>query len=139
MLRRSRFDFGSQSLELTISVRPWTPMDRTVGGHRIAASGTPASYVVRRDALLAVSLRFYEDEWLSVLNFLIYGQGAQTFTWYPEATDTATSFLCWLDSPMPGEEITPERDGEFPRVMELPIRLRGQGSAVPWLPYLELA
>lgn len=139
MERRSRFTFGAQTFETTISVKSWTPSDRTVGGARIAASGTPASYVVRRDALLEITIRFYESEWASVANLVAWGQGSNVITWAPEASDPGTTVDVYLDAPTAGDTFTPSRDGNFPRVLELAIVLRGKDGAVPWTPYFLLS
>jgi hypothetical protein len=142
MERRSRFVYGPEgsevTLDTTISVRPWLPIDRTVGGSRTSAAGVPASYVVRQDSLLVVTLRFWESEWLGILNLLTFGRSDQSFLWFPDVDDTGTSVEVYLETPIAGEDATPTRDGEFPRVMELVITLRGVGTAVPWLPYFQM-
>lgn len=142
MERRSRFIYGPLGSEVTlitsISVRPWLPTNRTIGGQRISAAGVPASYVVRTDHLLEITLRFYESEWSAIENLVAFGQSAQSFLWYPEA-DSGTGVEVYLDSPQFGESVVPSRDAEFPRVMELPITIRGVGTAVPWTPYFVLS
>lgn len=142
MERRSSYVYGPSGSEITltttISVKPWTPMNRTIGGQRIAASGVPASYVVRTDHLLDVTLRFYESEWSAVENLIAFGQSAQSFLWYPEATSGA-SVEVYLDAPAYGDTVTPTRDAEFPRVMEVTLTLRGVGTVVPWQPYFVLS
>lgn len=139
MERRSRFTFGAQSFEATISAAAWVPADRTVGGARIAASGVPASYVVRRDALLTLTLRIWESEWVAVANLIVWGQSAQTITWAPDATAPATTYAVYLDSPAPGETFAPTRSADFPRVYEVTITVRGASGAVPWPLYFEMA
>lgn len=139
MQRRSRFDYSATSFTTILSAKPWTPGSRTVGGRRIAASGAQASYVVRRDSLLDVPIRFYESEWLAVANLIEWGQDDGQITWYPDADDTATSFTVYLDSHAPAEDVTPERNGDFPRVFEITLRLRAVGSGTVWTPYFSLA
>lgn len=139
MERRSRFEYGTaQAFECTVTTRPWAPADNTVGGSRISAAGIPAAYVVRRDGLLDLTLRFWESEWTDLLNLVAWGQAANTLTWFPEATDLGTSWDVYLDSPAPGSRFGPSRDGDFPRVMELTVTLRGAGTGVPWLAYFQL-
>lgn len=139
MERRSRFTYGAQTFETTISVNAWTPTDRTVGGSRIAASGTPAAYVVRRDAMLEMTLRFWESEWIAVANLIAWGQSAQPITWAPDADDPGTTVDVYLDAPAPGDSFSPERVSGFPRVMELALMLRGKDGAVPWTPFFLLS
>lgn len=139
MERRSRFVYGTEEFVATISVRPWTPVDATLGGMRVAASGVPAGYVVRRDSLIDVTVRFWEGEWTALRNLLIWGQSQQVIDWYPDADDTSTTWPVYLEAPAVGDRIAPERDGEFPRVFELPLSLRGVGTAVPWISYFQLS
>lgn len=135
MDRCSRFVFGDQEVTTEIAARAWTPADATIGGRRVSASGVPAAYVVRRDALLNLTLRFFEHEWAAIYNLLIYGQSSDPITWYPEATDDEVSWSVYLESPAYGETFSPSRDGAFPRMMEISIVLRGVGTAVPWASY----
>lgn len=134
MERLSRFTFGASVFETTLPPRAWTPSDNSIGGSRIAASGTPAAYLVRRDAQLEITLRFYESEWAAVDNLIAWGQSAQPITWAPEASDPGTTVDVYLDSPGPGERFSPTRS-DFPRVFELTITVRGKDGAVPWTPY----
>lgn len=135
MVRRSRFDFGATSWVTELSVQPWTPSDESVGGVRVAASGVPASYVVRRDALVELPLRVLEGEWATFLNLLHWGQSAHSLVWYPDASDTDTSFTCWWHGPHAGERVAPARDATYPRLLLVTITLRGVGTAVPWQVY----
>lgn len=139
MERRARFVFGSTTFDATISARAWTPQDSTVGGSKTAASGVPASYIVRRDSLLAFGLRFWEEEWPEVLNLVTWGQSKQTLTWYPDLDDLATSFAVYLEAPAPGEAWSPERSQDFPRTFELTLTLRGAGATIPWANYFLLS
>lgn len=139
MERRSRFEYGAQAFETLISVRPWTPIKRTIGGRHISAAGLQASYTVRTDEMLLVTVRFYETQWADVNNLITAGQADQVLTWYPDADDLATSFDVYLDSHEPGVEVEPTREDGFARVFELPLRLRGAGTSAPWTPYFQLA
>jgi len=134
MPRRPRFDFGGATFEATIPARAWTPGDETIGGSRTSAAGVPASYVVRRDRLLDVTLRFLESEWEDVRDLVEFGQSAELFTWYPDANDLAQSAEVYLISPKPGEKWAPVRSADYPRAMELTITLRCP-TAPLWLPY----
>lgn len=134
MIRRAAFLYSDQLFETSISVRPWTPADETVGGMRISAAGIPASYVVRRDALIELTLRLFEEEWPGFLNFLAFAQTAEQFVWYPDA-DEAFAYAVYLHAPSAGERVTPTRDGSMNRVFEVSITLRGVETTVPFEPY----
>ncbi len=135
MVRRSRFDFGTSSWTTELSAQEWSPSDETVGGFRISAGGVPASYVVRRDALIEVPLRVLETEWAAFLNLVQWGQSSQQVTWYPDADDIGTSFLCYWHSPHAGDRVAPARDAAYPRMFTVTVTLRGVGAVVPWTPY----
>jgi len=124
--KRSRWVYGASirtDWSMTLPPRPWTMLSPTVGGMRKSGAGVPASYVVRRDAVLSLTLRFWASEWPELLAMLTWGQLSETLTWYPDA-DESESFEVWLDSPAAGEEISPSRDSQYPNVMELAIRIR---------------
>jgi hypothetical protein len=135
MLRRSVFDYGAGTWEAELSAVDWLPMDSTVGGQRISAAGIPASYVVRRDVLLQLTLRVRESEWASFLNLLTYGQAAEAITWTPDAEVPAETYQVYWHAPAAGEQMTPSRNAEYPSVFEVSITLRGVGTSAPWRPY----
>lgn len=133
---RTRFEYGlvGASFEPRLPPRPWTPADDSIGGTRIAAGGVPAAYVVRRDALVTLTLRIDEDEWLDYANLVAFGQSGEAFTWIPDADDLGTAFAVYLSAPGPGTQFAPERLGEFPRVLECTLTLRGV-DLPPWPNY----
>lgn len=126
--KRSRFVYGATGSEtdwtMGIPIRAWGRSTPTVGGSRTAAGGTPASYIVRRDHLLSLPLRFRESEWEDLHGVLAWGQASESFEWYPDALDPATSFTVYLISPAAGEEIEPQRSAEYPKLLELTVELR---------------
>lgn len=131
---RVLFQYGSGgSFSPRLPPKPWTPVDMTIGGSRTAAAGVPASYVVRRDSLLEVTLRIDEDEFVDLVNLLTWGQGAESFLFYPDADDLGTSYEVWLESPLAGERYSPERT-DFLRTFETTITLRGV-DLPPWPAY----
>jgi hypothetical protein len=140
MERRAKFVYGlsgsETTLELTISQAAWLPADSTVGGSRTSAAGIPASYVVRRDRLLDVTLRLWESEWGALLNLIEWGQGAEAFLFYPDAEE-ATSWQVYLEAPEAGSRFAPSRDGTYPRIFTAALTLRGLGIEIPWQPYFE--
>ncbi len=126
---RSRFLYDVTDWSTKLPVRAWGRVTPTVGGHRISAAGTPASYIVRRDHILLVPLRFFETEWIDVHALIAWGQSGELLTWYPDALDVATFFSVYLHSPAAGEDIKPSRDGQYPGMLEITIGLR---STTPW-------
>ena len=68
-----------------------------------AAAGNAASYVVRRDRDLAVTLRVLETERAGVETFVEWAQGMESFSFAPDADTPGTSYSCILVSPGRGE------------------------------------
>lgn len=103
------------TLYLTLPMRLWTPSSRPVGGSGVA-NGVPESFIIRRDQLLSVRLRFYEVEWPFVGDLfdslqLYLSSG---FTFYPDyLRNPSTYILCYLEEPVPPNEIKPERDDSY--------------------------
>jgi len=134
---RSRFDFGlggdAQSLTVSLPSRAWDNVEESVGGRRIAAGRIGASYVVRTDTIMVVTLRFRESEWPTVLDMIRWGQTEETMVWYPDATDLGTSFVVWLHQPEAGKRVQATRLANYPKVMELTIELRrADAPETPW-------
>lgn len=110
--------------ETTLPTKAWDLEVPTVGGSRTSAGGTPAGYVVRRDHNVRVVLRLYESELSHVGSLVEWGQLSESFLWFPDANDTGTNYLVYLEDPVAGEPLTPVRDPEFPRVFEVEMVLR---------------
>jgi hypothetical protein len=134
----SRVTYGlTGDLTFELPARPWIPADETVGGRRIASSGIAAAYVVRRDDLLEVPLRFHEAYWNDVIAFLQYGQSQEVIRWYPDSTLTDEDYdsvAVYLHSPAMGERFAPTRDGQYQRMLEITITLRAV-STTAWSEY----
>lgn len=135
MRRVPSFSYGSTTFACSLPALPWTPVDESIGGWRDAASGTPASYVVRRDFLVDLTLRIREGEWTAFDNLLQHGQSAQPIAWTPDLLEAGTTFEVYLVDPKPGARYTPTRSNAYPRVFEVTITLRGRGTVVPWPAY----
>jgi hypothetical protein len=133
--RRPRFVWATGDLTMTWPCRAWIPEDSTVGSRDVSASGIPAAYIVRRDDLLNLTQRVTEDEWSDFRAFIAAVQDGQAFQWYPDAEE-AEFFDVYLESPAAGDKWRPSRDGEYPRMFEATIQLRGVDEA-PWLPYFD--
>lgn len=135
----SRFTYGlTGDWTTSLPPRPWTPVNETVGGMRKATAHIPAAYTVRTDVMVEIPMRFTEDEWEDVLALIAFGQSAQSFYWYPDSTLTDPDYdraNVYLESPAAGERFAPTRDGQYPRMFELTILLRGVDGVLPWTAY----
>lgn len=120
-----RFDYGSSSLTLTYPVTRWIPGARTNGLVLKAADGTPGSVVNLRKYTLAMTLRFTEDEWTDLKDFIHFGQTGAEFEFvHGEVNpDIPPSFTCTLGAPRLAAGVRPQRDGGMPWLMTLPIVL----------------
>ena len=131
---KSRFVYGvgGDLTDWTTSIpaRPWARTTRTIGGSRTAAGGVPASHVVRRDYLLAVTLRLEELETMDLAGLIAWGQASEYFLWYPDANEEE-AYPVYLEHPVAGEDLEEERNAEFPSVVEVTIVLR-RVLGVPW-------
>jgi hypothetical protein len=115
---------GPTVLTLTYPVKIWTPRVQSVGGRAVSDAGVPESYVIRRDQLLDLSLRFTETEWVAIDTWLAFAQGAQAFDFWLDNTDNTTKYTVYLDKPEPGNgEIAPTRE-TFIGCFYIPITLR---------------
>ena len=126
------YDSGTRTYTCELALRHWTDSPTTVGERRIAAAGTGAVDIIRRDGLIDVPLRFYEDDWPNVWRMIQWGQTEERFTWYPDASDTDTVYSVYLQEPAAGSRIQYERNPEFSEQLELTITLRLAGSPSPF-------
>jgi hypothetical protein len=131
---RPLFSFGTATFQPSISAPPWIPESETIGNTRWTALGDPGPALESRFRRVRVPLRILEEEWLSFLALIEFGQTGNALTWQPDP-DLEEEFEVFLDDPMAGKDWTAHRSAEFPRVLEVTITLRGSGTSVPWLPY----
>lgn len=124
MLHVPRFDYDETSLSLTWPAMPYEPIHGSVGGARWSAGGAGASYFVRRDRDLRLTIRVEETELDDVEDMIEWAQSLQEFTWYPDADDEDVSYGVFLAGPQHGEEWSPQRDPEFPSVWLVDLTLR---------------
>lgn len=120
-----RFDYGSASLTLTYPVSRWIPGGRTEGSVLKAADGAPGSVIRLRKYTLAMNLRFTEDEWDDLKDFIHFGQTGASFEFFhgEDNDDIPTAFTCTLGSPRVTTGVRPTRDGTMPWLLTLPIVL----------------
>jgi len=117
-----KFVFGGTDLVLEWPSRPWPRSVRAIGGDIASDADVRASYIVRRDELLTVTLRFSEDQWPEIESLIEFGQSGSVFLWYPDA-DVNEAFSVILDSPAINTEFAPAPDDAYPKVLTLDITL----------------
>lgn len=129
MRRLQRFVVGAVDWTTTLPPRTWNYSDVTVGGSRTTASGMQAGYVVRRDAILDLTLRVRETEWADLITFVSAAQTGAVVTWYPDSA-SVTTFQVYLSAPLAGDALSGVRSDEYPRVMEVALKLRAVSGAL---------
>lgn len=132
MPRRPRWIYNDGSAvdySMSVPQRPWDFGSRGIGGSDVAASGVPASYEVRREYLLHLTLRFPVAEWSNVERLVRHLQRSGSATFYPDLDVPGTSHTVYGDSPRLDEEIRPRRSDE-PGSLELDITVRRTTSAI---------
>jgi len=117
------FEWGSsESFAPALPMRAWTYGVEQVGGHDVSAAGLPASFVVRDQETLTLELRVYEWEWEDCLDFLRAGMRGEEIEFTPD--EDADSIEVFFVSPVFGEEPDVDRDGEYPRVLNVTVTIR---------------
>jgi hypothetical protein len=122
-----------QDLTLTWPMAVSRPVDRPTGGGEKSASGVPSNYVIAWEPLLYVTFRVLETEWANVSTFLrAVDEGGLSFTFYPDAAITGTSYTVYLESPSVrnGESIEPQREQQDLGMYLLPLTLRKSTNTV---------
>lgn len=122
-------DGSAVDYTMSIDQRPWDPESQAEGGSDVTATGVPASYEIRRDYRLNLTLRFPESEWSNVERLVRHFQRSGSATFYPDQSVGGTSHTVYGDRPAMGEAIRPRR-GDEPSTMELDIAIRRTTSAI---------
>jgi hypothetical protein len=117
------FEWGSSdSFECSLPAREWSYGIEQDAGHAVSAAGLPASYVVRDQETVTMTLRVLESEWAGCLEFLRAGMRGEPIDWTPSEDEAALEVF--FSSPVAGEEFEVDRDPEYPRVLNVTITLR---------------
>jgi hypothetical protein len=132
-VRRPKAVYNGVTWAASLDQQPWTPMQDTVGGTAISAAGVPASFVVRRDELLEVSVVVLEHELAGLLAVVAWGQAAEAFVWHYDADEDVAGTAVYLASPVAGERVVPRRLAGFARAFTLTLVLR-KVSGGSWTP-----
>ncbi len=121
---------GVVTLNLTWPQKQWEPKSKGVGGTDRSASGVVESFNIRREHLVTIGLRFTEEEWSDIDQWLSYFQDNQgsTFDFYFEKTDNATLYTVYLDSPsLEDGDIEPKRSSRH-GIYEIDVVLRNSAN-----------
>lgn len=122
-------DGSAVDYTMALSQRAWDFESNAEGGSDVTATGVPASYEIRRDYRLHLTLRFPESEWASVERLVRHFQRSGSATMYPDEAVGGTSHTVYGDSPAMGEPIRPRRTEE-PSTLELNITVRRTTSVI---------
>lgn len=106
---------------MSLPQRPFTPFSRGLGGSDSSGAGVPAAFEIRRDQLLAMTLRFPEWEWPDVERLLRHLQRAGIGTLYLDV-DGAASHTIYGESPSLEEEIRPRRSDAGTLEIDIVVR-----------------
>lgn len=127
-----RFDYTDGSLVLTYPITRIIPGARTEGRVMVTATGVVGASLSLRKYTLGMTLRFTEDEWDAVMEFIAVVQNGNAFLWYPNANDDVTpnTIDVFFESPHVTDRIQPKRDDALIWLMTLPIVVSRMDS--PW-------
>lgn len=110
-------DDAAAAVDFTL-IRPcrsWIPGSEGIGGREFSANrAAVASYEVRRDQTLSLTLRFTEAEWAQIRKLLEHGTRGTLITVYLDGTNRE----CYLLTPALGERVEPQR-AEYPGDFEI--------------------
>ncbi len=123
-------DGAAVDYSMLIAQREWRYGSKGEGGSDVSAAGVPSAFVIRRDYLLHLGLRFHAYEWPNVERLVRHLQEGGTATFYPDRDVSGTSHTVYSVSPKVGEEIEPIPDGQDPEVLELAITIRRTTSTI---------
>lgn len=123
-------DGAAVDYSMLIAQREWSYGSKGDGGSDVSAAGVPSAFVIRREYLLHLGLRFHAYEWPNVERLVRHLQEGGTATFYPDRDVSGTSHTVYGVTPKVGEEIQPTRDGDDPEVLELALTIRRTTSTI---------
>jgi hypothetical protein len=121
------FDPVDATTTLVLTLPAMTPLKstQTIGGDIDGDSGIRAAYRVLDSELLTLTLRFFETQWLNIVDMLDHVMDGHVFLYYPLAVaEEFSGYFVQLDSPAPGTSFSAQPDAQYPRVLTLTIVLR---------------
>jgi hypothetical protein len=116
---------STETFEPELPLREWSYGLDQEGGHAVSAAGLPASFVVRTQEMLVLTLRVLETEWAACRDFLRAGMAGAEITMTVGDQGAVEVFFI---SPVAGEEYTVDRDPDYPRVLNVTVSVRESGG-----------
>ena len=120
------YNAGANTLLLQNSSGMWTPDRMTQGGATESGAAVPETYVLRKDGLLTVAIRFAETELAAVVGWVDWCHDSGSlgyFDFYPDQAKTL-HYQSWLLKPKVGDRWDIRRVPTYVKVLELDIELR---------------
>lgn len=122
-----RFIVAGRSFVFQYPVTRWIPGERTTGFTAKDADGFPGTEIRLRRYTLGMNIRFTDDEWIIVREFMKLAQTGAEFSWEPNALMTVPDmpefYNVFLDSPRVADIIRPTRDTVYLHLLTIPIVL----------------
>jgi hypothetical protein len=126
-----KFIYNATTLTLTYPSLLWKPSSKPIGGSNVSDSGVPEAFIIRRDQMVDVTIRFTEAEWPNVDALIDWGQRGNSFDYWFDKDVSGTAKTVYLLTPAPGDgEVAPERDSEWRYVYTLPLKMRTTNNAI---------
>jgi hypothetical protein len=112
---------STETFEPELPLAEWQYGIEEVGGHAVSAAGLPASYVVRSQETLGLTIRVLESEWSACRDFLRAGMAGAEINMTVGDQGAVDVFFV---SPVSGETMTVERDQNYSRVLLVSVTVR---------------
>lgn len=134
-MNKIKFEWDTtESFEPELPPREWSHGIEEVGGHAVSGAGVPATFVVRSQETITMTLRVRESEWDDCLAFLRAGMGGEEITvTYDDQTPVDVYFV----SPVAGDSADFDRDPEYPRLLNVTFTIRASDGGDLGLLYYE--
>jgi hypothetical protein len=122
---RFEYDTGPTVFQPSIPQRAWNRVISGVRGSLLSATGVGASYSIRDDHLLELTVRYLESEepaFLAMVNFLMAWPNSGVI--YPDSLDLLTFYDFQLRAPtFNDDEYRGIRDDEYPQALQSTLRI----------------
>ena len=112
---------STENFDPELPLAEWQYGIEEVGGHAVSAAGLPASYVVRSQETLGLTIRVLETEWAACRDFLRAGMAGTEIAMTVGELGAVDVFFV---SPVSGETMTVERDQNYSRVLLVSVTVR---------------
>src|SRR5689334_1590098 len=118
------YNAGVTTLTLTQSATGWNTDKELIGGQSVSGAGIPETYIVRKQPIQKVTLKFTEAELAAVvawLDFVIEAGSLGSFDFYPDQTVVGTFYTCYLLKPTANGRYEVKRDATNMKYLQLDI------------------